>query len=154
MKSKIPIKITRKIVKNLSLSIDPYGNIKVTAPREFPTNEIQKWVESKKKWIYKHIEQINNQKTVPVEIGNHTKAKARNIIIALVKNLSISTQKPVNKIYISSAKTRWGTCSSKGNIRINWRLINAPQEILEYVIYHELCHLKHPNHSKAFWTEV
>jgi len=58
------------------------------------------------------------------------------------------------KVRISKARTRWGSCSSNGNIAVNWRLAMAPLEILDYIIVHELAHLKHPNHSRAFWAEV
>lgn len=57
-------------------------------------------------------------------------------------------------VRISKARTRWGSCSSNGNIALNWRLAMAPPEILDYIIVHELVHLKHPNHSRAFWAEV
>lgn len=60
----------------------------------------------------------------------------------------------VAKIKLSSAKTRWGSCSSKGNINLVWRLVMAPLEIVDYVIVHELCHLREANHSKRFWAEV
>jgi len=55
---------------------------------------------------------------------------------------------------ISSARTRWGSCSTLGTISLNWRLLLAPPEILEYVAVHELAHLRQRNHSKAFWAEV
>lgn len=58
------------------------------------------------------------------------------------------------KIRISSAKTRWGSCSSTGTISLNWKLIMAPLEIIDYVIVHELVHIIHPNHSHAFWDTV
>lgn len=58
------------------------------------------------------------------------------------------------KITIREQKTRWGSCSSKGNINLNWRLIMAPDQVLDYVVIHELCHLKQMNHSAAFWSLV
>lgn len=57
-------------------------------------------------------------------------------------------------IKLSSAKTRWGSCSSLGNINLAWRLIMSPLEIIDYVIVHELAHLKQANHSQKFWNEV
>ena len=59
-----------------------------------------------------------------------------------------------NKFKLSGAKGRWGSCSTAGNINLTWRLIKLDPEVIDYVIIHELAHLKHHNHSKAFWNEV
>lgn len=58
------------------------------------------------------------------------------------------------KIIVKDLKTLWGSCSETGNISINWKLIMAPKKISDYIIYHELAHTKHMNHSKKFWNEV
>lgn len=58
------------------------------------------------------------------------------------------------KVVIKNQKTRWGSCSNKGNINLNWRLIMAPLHIIDYVVVHEMCHLKVMNHSKDFWNLV
>jgi predicted metal-dependent hydrolase len=60
----------------------------------------------------------------------------------------------VSKIRISSARTRWGSCSGKDSISISWRLIMAPPTVMDYVIFHELAHVIHKNHSKKFWELV
>jgi hypothetical protein len=60
----------------------------------------------------------------------------------------------VNKVRITSAKTRWGSCSSKNNLNFTYRLCMAPMRVIDYVVVHELTHLKHHNHSKAFWNAV
>ena len=59
-----------------------------------------------------------------------------------------------NSISVRDYKSRWGSCSSKGEISYNWRVIIAPHHIVDYVVVHELCHLKHPNHSPAYWKSV
>lgn len=59
-----------------------------------------------------------------------------------------------NQIRIKDTKTRWGSCSSKKNLNFNFRLIMAPEAVMDYVIIHELCHLKHMNHSNEFWSAV
>lgn len=58
------------------------------------------------------------------------------------------------RLRVNNARTRWGSCSRKGNLNFNWRLIMAPLPVLDYVVAHEICHLSHPNHSKQFWDKV
>lgn len=58
------------------------------------------------------------------------------------------------RITIKDQKTRWGSCSSKSNINYNWRIIMAPPAVIDYLVIHELCHLRFPNHSTLFWQEV
>lgn len=59
-----------------------------------------------------------------------------------------------HQIHIKDQKSRWGSCSGKGNLNFNWRLVMAPGEVLDYVVIHELCHLVHMNHSPEFWELV
>ena len=58
------------------------------------------------------------------------------------------------KITLRNTKTRWGSCSSERHVMINWNLIMAPEEVLDYVVCHELCHILQMNHSKEFWALV
>lgn len=75
-------------------------------------------------------------------------------IAALVKEWSLRLHAEFHTIRFKELKSRWGSCSSKGNLNFNWRLILAPQEVCEYVVVHELCHLREMNHSNRFWTLV
>lgn len=60
----------------------------------------------------------------------------------------------ISSVSIKDTKSRWGSCSTKGNINYNWRIVLAPKNVIDYLVCHEVCHLKHPNHSSAFWEEV
>ena len=82
------------------------------------------------------------------------KTQARVVLAERVKFFARKHGFKVGKIRISSARTRWGSCSQKGTLSFTWRLVMAPPEVIDYVIVHELCHLKELNHSKAFWAQV
>ena len=80
--------------------------------------------------------------------------KARQLLPARLETLSRSTGLGYNAVSIRSQKTRWGSCSSKGNINLNDRLLLLPAELVDYVMIHELCHTEEMNHSRAFWRLV
>ena len=80
------------------------------------------------------------------------KSVARKYITSRAETLSEALLLPYNKLYIRSQKRKWGNCSSEKNISINWRLIKAPEFVINYVIIHELCHTVIMNHSAHFYT--
>jgi len=80
--------------------------------------------------------------------------QARKVLKERVEFYGSRNEFKVGKIRISSARTRWGSCSSKETLSFTWRLVMAPLEVIDYVVVHELCHLKEMNHSKAFWAQV
>ena len=80
------------------------------------------------------------------------KSVAKKHISARVKELSEALLLPYNKLYIRSQKRKWGNCSSEKNISINWRLIKAPEFVIDYVIIHELCHTVIMKHTVRFQT--
>lgn len=82
------------------------------------------------------------------------KKKAKEIIIPRVEQYAEALKLKYNKIGITSAKKRWGSCNTKGNINFAYRLVMAPPSIIDYVIVHELMHLKELNHSAKFWVLV
>ena len=80
--------------------------------------------------------------------------KAENILLPLVRNISQSTNISFNSVRVKSQKTSWGTCSVRKNINLNRNLIFLPRNLVEYVILHELCHVKFMNHSLEFWKAL
>jgi hypothetical protein len=80
--------------------------------------------------------------------------QAREIFANRVKFLAHKFGYSYGRIRLSSARSRWGSCSSKGTLSFTWRLVMAPVEVIDYVILHELTHLEIRNHSRAFWAKV
>jgi len=79
---------------------------------------------------------------------------ASNILSAKTSLWATKINVQPERITIKDQKTRWGSCSSKGNLNYNWRIVMAPPEVIDYLVIHELCHLRVPNHSALFWQEV
>ena len=82
------------------------------------------------------------------------KAQATLLLLERVASLAGKYGFRYEKIRISSARTRWGSCSSRGTLSFTYRLVMAPPEVLEYVVLHELVHTRIHNHSKTFWNKV
>ncbi|WP_378956382.1 M48 family metallopeptidase [Pelosinus sp. sgz500959] len=79
---------------------------------------------------------------------------ARTLLIAKTALWATKINVQPQRLTIKEQKTRWGSCSSKSNINYNWRIIMAPPEVIDYLVIHELCHLRVLNHSSLFWQEV
>ncbi|GIW69904.1 MAG: hypothetical protein KatS3mg101_0651 [Patescibacteria group bacterium] len=82
------------------------------------------------------------------------KKRANLIITKLARHFAALYNVKINRISIRNQKTRWGSCSKSGNLNFNYKLIFLPQELRNYVIIHEICHLLEFNHSKKFWAQV
>jgi len=80
--------------------------------------------------------------------------KVREKIKDIIDKYSDQINEDYNKLYIRNQKTKWASCSSKKNLSFNWRLLMAPEEVIEYVVVHELLHLEEPNHSTKFWYRL
>ncbi len=89
-----------------------------------------------------------------MHVESWLKKQASVVISELAERHSLKIGVKYNALRIRSARTRWGSCSPHGNLNFNWKLIMVPLPVIEYVVIHELCHLKELNHSKAFWKLV
>jgi predicted metal-dependent hydrolase len=83
---------------------------------------------------------------------NWYRKKAREQINERIKYYQPKVGVQPARITVKEQKKRWGSCSSRGNLNFNWRAVMAPSPVLDYIIVHELCHLKHHNHSREFWN--
>ena len=82
------------------------------------------------------------------------KKQARSVLTGRVEFFARKYGFDAGKIRISSARTRWGSCSAKSTLSFTWRLVMAPPQVIDYVVVHELCHLRELNHSPSFWAQV
>lgn len=156
--------IVRSERKTLSVSIQPDCTITVRAPRSVSDSQIRRFLIEKQHWlITKYLEAKQKQETIPCSDLTDTQRAAltRRYIDAAkeyfpkrVAYFHQFTGGTYSRITIRDQKTRWGSCSSKGTLSFNWRLMLAPPAILDYVVVHELCHLRHMDHSPAFWQAV
>lgn len=82
------------------------------------------------------------------------KRAARGHLSERTRSLAAAAGLRFPRVIVSSALSRWGSCNARGEVRLAWRLMKAPPRLVDYVICHELAHLRHMNHSSAFWAEV
>lgn len=104
--------------------------------------------------LYLALPNSDNTKIVQHKVTQWYAKQARSDFIRRIELLAAKLGVPTPPLFLSSAKTRWGSCNSRGEIRLNWRLIQAPPHIIHYVVAHELAHLKEMNHSAQFWAWV
>ena len=148
--------IIRSDRKTIAIQIQPDGEIIVRAPRRMRMEEIRRFVESKAGWIEKHLSSCSakeQQKLSDQEL-RALREKARALVTERVQFYAPLIGVTYNQIAIRAQYTRWGSCSSKGNLNFNCLLALVPPEVLDYIVVHELCHLKELNHSDRFWNEV
>jgi predicted metal-dependent hydrolase len=88
------------------------------------------------------------------ELSPAARRNAKRIIVARVKHWAGLMNVEYNRVAVKDQRTLWGSCSGRKNLNFNWRLAAAPPEALDYVVIHELCHLREMNHSKKFWALV
>lgn len=157
----IDIELRRSRRRTLSLEITGDAKVIVRAPYHMPTAEIRKFIDSKTDWIRQKLQDAkerNGQRAARPELtGEQIKAlsdKAAGILPGRVEYFAAMLGVDYGRITIRHQRTRWGSCSSKGNLNFNCLLMLMPPEIQDYVVVHELCHRKEMNHSAKFWAEV
>ena len=154
------ITIIRSDRKTLSVQIKN-GELIARAPLRMKEKDIYAFIDSKKTWIEKHLASSEEAKKALGEIQPFTKeelkelvVKAKLIIPKRVEHYAPLIGVTYNRITIRSQRTRWGSCSSKGNLNFNCLLVLFPPEVIDSIVVHELCHRKHINHSPKFYAEI
>jgi predicted metal-dependent hydrolase len=153
--------MVNKRSRNIRLAIRAGGTCVVTVPRYVPQFIIDRFLISKSEWILAKIKHLSKFKPVEkkskrekrLEYLKH-KEKARQIALERLDYYNAYYGFKWNKVSIKNQKTRWGSCSRKGNLNFNYKIALLSEESADYIIVHELCHLKEMNHSRKFWDLV
>ena len=151
--------------KTIAIQVTRDGRVLVRSPRRCSRSYIDTFISENERWVLKHLartKELKEQQEAVASPHPPLSAKDRSRYIEIARD--IFTRKTeyyarimgvsYGRISIREQKTRWGSCSSKGNLNFNWRLILAPEEVLDYVVVHELAHRREMNHSKAFYAIV
>lgn len=153
-------KLIRSNRKSIAIEVHPDG-ILVRAPFQATTAQIDAFVLSKADWITKAQKKIASAPPPPpvedklsMEEIRDLANRALQYIPQRVKHYAPLVGVSVGRITIRNQRSRWGSCSSKGNLNFNCLLMLTPPEVIDSVVVHELCHRKEMNHSKAFYAEV
>ena len=160
MEDSVEYKLIRSSRKTIGIEVSPDGVI-VRAPYRVPVYEIDEFILSKRAWIRKNIEKLrlrevekdNIQKLSRKEI-DELADRALKVIPERVKYYAPLVGVTYGRITIRNQRSRWGSCSAKGNLNFNCLLMLAPEGVVDAVVVHELCHRLEMNHSKRFYENV
>ena len=143
----------------MRLEVQRNGELVVTIPYGLDLNFVEKFVNQKSGWITDKLKYFESLKGKFFLNGNKReylkyKEQARLLAENKISHYNKIYNFKINRISIRNTKSRWGSCSKKGNLNFNYKIALLPQEFADYVIVHELCHLAEFNHSKRFWELV
>lgn len=144
--------------RSLSLVIRREGTLLVRAPYGFPDKKIRQAIEEHGEWITKHTEIAKRKNdrfsSLTEDDIQRLKKEAKSVLPEILSRYSKIMGLNYEKVTITSAKTRFGSCSASGNIALSWRLMCYPKEAQEYVVVHELAHRRYMDHSRDFYALI
>ncbi|PIR83930.1 hypothetical protein COU18_00760 [Candidatus Kaiserbacteria bacterium CG10_big_fil_rev_8_21_14_0_10_51_14] len=142
--------------RSMRLTVHPDARVVVTAPQFFGQGAIERFIAKHSGWIEKHVEKAKGRTVIRIRKGEIADLKKRALAQARARTLHFAKMYGLTygKISIRAQKSRWGSCSRRGNLSFNYKIAALPAHITDYIIVHELCHLREMNHAKDFWTLV
>ena len=158
MSMKFTYEIIRSSRKTLAVQVDSKCNITVRAPYNVTQKEIDFFLNDKKNWLEKTIIKQREKQSSRKEYSNEEiealRKKAKSVLPEKVKRYSEIMGVTPTAVRINSAKTRYGSCSGKNSINFSLYLMDKDERFIDYVVVHELAHIKHHNHSKDFYSFI
>jgi predicted metal-dependent hydrolase len=148
------IKVVRSHTHYLRLRIEPNGKVSATIPHYATLIALKKLIEQSRKNLRANLARLPKVDIYTDEQIKQIRAKAKNFLPLRVEFLAKKHGFKYAKVSCRNQKTRWGSCSPQGNISLNIALVLLPADLIDYVILHELTHLKEMNHSQKFWQKL
>ena len=153
-----PYTITRSRRKTLAIHVAKDATVEVRAPLRLPKTDIERFVAQKQAWIEKAVHKMRERKDNAVVIGEARESELRDKAAAVIPERVAFYAKLMGvtpaAVKINGAKTRWGSCSGKNSLNFSWRLMLCEPDAVDYVVVHELAHIREHNHSPRFWAVV
>lgn len=128
--------------------------IMISAPVRCSQSDILKFIEDNKEWFIKASESFKHTITLSFETINQIAEEAAKYLPQRIEYLSKQHNIPYNKLTLKILRSKWGSCSSNDDIVLNLVLMYLPKHLIDFVILHELAHVKHKNHSPKFWEDL
>ena len=152
------LKVSKR-ARRMRLAVYCDGSCVITVPKTMPGNLIEKFIVGKSQWVVDKIDFFRKLGYRPRRTSSRAefakyKDRAMEIARSRIEYFNRAYKFSINKINIKNQKTRWGSCSKKGNLNFNYKIALLPQAMSDYIIIHELCHLGEFNHSQNFWNLV
>jgi len=152
------VQLIRTKRKTLGIYIRPDGTVEVRAPLRLPQRDIEHFVQEKAAWITEKQQLVQQRQAnaLPLtpELEKQCRKQAKAILPGRVAHFAAIMGVQPTAMRITGATTRWGSCSSKGSVNFSWRLMLCDDDVIDYVVVHELAHLREMNHSPRFWAIV
>lgn len=168
MKKKITLKSEKieyeirkhRRAKRLKMTIYCGGTFVVTVPWRMNLANVERFIKENSQWVLEKLKTMKKMRENSIFVKNNPeeylelKEAARKFVLERLGKLNKYYNFKYKKIAIRNQKTRWGSCSSQGNLNFNYKILLLPQTHADYILVHELCHLKEFNHSRRFWNLV
>jgi predicted metal-dependent hydrolase len=147
--------------------------VRFIIPKSFSEDEVQRLIAQKSNWINEQLAYFEKEEFLNIELPKanilylgeaHPKPKsdvekwyrkeAKAYLTQRIEFLATKHNFKYNRLFVRDSQNKWGNCSKENNISLNWRLIKAPTQVIDYVILHELCHTVILKHTQAFWLKL
>lgn len=147
-----------KLAKRINLRINSDGRVAVTVPRWMPYKTGQYFLNSRKKWIGRNLKKLEQTTATGSKLTRedylNNKEQARYFLYKKLEQFNYYYNFHYGRVCVKDQKSRWGSCSSRGNLNFSYKIVFLPEHLADYIIVHELCHLGELSHSPKFWRLV